>query len=77
MRFSDDGVLMDFGTDIEPYIFMGTPFMTSGCPGKDGSVACNRPFGNERPSEPIRNYPFFPEKEDLEMIREQLEGNNA
>ena len=47
--------------------------MTSGCPGRDGKVACNRPYGNERPSGPIRNFPFKPEPEDIEEIKNQLE----
>jgi biotin synthase len=47
--------------------------MTSGCPGKDKKVACNRPYGNERPSGPIRNFPFMPEPEDIEEIRMQME----
>jgi len=73
MRFDEKGKLIDFGMDIEPLIQMGEPFMTSGCPGRDGKVACNRPYGNERPSGPIRNFPFMPEKEDIEEIRKQLE----
>jgi biotin synthase len=73
MRFDGKGKLIDFGMDIEPLIQMGEPFMTSGCPGRDGKVACNRPYGNERPSGPIRNFPFMPEPEDIEEIRRQLE----
>ncbi len=73
MEFDRQGKLIDFGTDIEPLIRMGEPFMTSGCPGRDGKVACNRPYGNERPSGPIRNFPFVPEPEDIEEIRKQLE----
>ena len=46
--------------------------MTSGCPGPDGRVACNRPFGNERLGRPIRNYAFLPEPEDVALIRYQL-----
>lgn len=72
MNFDDQGKLINFGMDIEPLIIMGEPFMTSGCPGRDGKVACNRPYGNERPSGPIRNFPFMPEKEDIEEIRAQL-----
>jgi biotin synthase-related radical SAM superfamily protein len=72
MSFADDGRLTDFGTDIEPYMRQGLAFMTSGCPDRDGFVACNRPFGNERASEPMRNYPFIPESQDIELIRSQL-----
>ena len=72
MQFSASGDVIDFGIDIEPFIKMGLPFMTSGCPGHDGKLACNRPFGNERASEPMRNYPFLPEQEDIEIIRGQL-----
>ena len=73
MKFDEQGRLVDFVTDIEPLIEMGEPFMTSGCPGRNGKVACNRPYGNERPSGPIRNFPFMPEKEDIEEIKRQLE----
>jgi len=72
MRFDENGKLIDFGMDIKPLIQSGEPFMTSGCPGRDGKVACNRPYGNERPSGPIRNFPFLPESEDIEEIRKQL-----
>jgi biotin synthase len=72
MRFDGNGRLIDFGMDIESLIQIGEPFMTSGCPGRDGKVACNRPYGNERPSGPIRNFPFVPEAEDIEEIRRQL-----
>jgi lipoyl synthase len=72
MRFNGDGGLTDFGIDINPLIRIGEPFMTSGCPGRDGKVACNRPYGNERPSEPIRNFPFMPEPEDIGEIKKQL-----
>lgn len=73
MKFDEIGKLIDFGMDIEPLVQMGEPFMTSGCPGRDGKVACNRPYGNERPSGPIRNFPFLPEPEDIEEIKRQLE----
>jgi biotin synthase len=73
MKFGSEGKLIDFGMDVSPLIQQGEPFMTSGCPGRDGKVACNRPYGNERPSGPIRNFPFMPEKEDIEEIRRQLE----
>jgi biotin synthase len=73
MEFDEKGSLIDFGMSVEPLIETGEAFMTSGCPGRDGKVACNRPFGNERPSEPIRNFPFVPEPTDIEEIRNQLE----
>jgi biotin synthase-related radical SAM superfamily protein len=72
MRFDEQGRLIDFGMDIESLVRIGEPFMTSGCPGRDGKVACNRPYGNERPSGPIRNFPFMPEQEDIEEIKMQI-----
>jgi biotin synthase len=72
MQFNEKGQITDFGVNIDPIIEDGEAFMTSGCPGKDGKVACNRPYGNERPSKPIRNFPFLPEDDDKEMIRQQL-----
>ena len=50
----------------------GTPFMTSGCPGASGAVACNRPFGDCTPGDDIRSFPFQPDDEDLAMIERQL-----
>lgn len=73
IRFSPQGKIKGYGRDITPYIEQGLAFMTSGCPGADGFVACNRPFGNERASEPLRNYPFIPTAEDIATIRAQLE----
>jgi biotin synthase len=72
MSFNDRGQIIDYGVDIEDVVSYGEPFLTSGCPGPDGRVACNRPFGNERPGRPIRNYAFLPEPEDVELIRYQL-----
>jgi biotin synthase len=72
MRFDISGKLIDFGMDIQSLIQQGEPFMTSGCPGRDGRVACNRPYGNERPSGPIRNFPFAPERSDIEEIMAQM-----
>jgi len=68
MKFDETGALVDFGMEILPLVRDGRPFMTSGCPGRDGNVACNRPYGNERPSGPIRNFPFQPEPGDVEEI---------
>ena len=74
MTFNDAGQVIDFGVEyLDEVIDEGAAFMTSGCPGEVGVVACNRPFGNERPSRPFRNYPFMPNVEDLALIRLQLQ----
>ncbi|HZK44210.1 MAG TPA: radical SAM protein, partial [Syntrophomonadaceae bacterium] len=65
IKFNSHGQITDFGIDIEDTIKEGIAFMTSGCPGEDGMVACNRPFANERVNQPLRNYPFIPNNEDL------------
>jgi biotin synthase len=65
----------DFGLDsvmLDPIIESGRPFMTSGCPDEHGETACNRPYGNGRPSEKIRNFAFVPNLQDIEDIRTQL-----
>lgn len=77
ISFSPEGQIADFGVNIEPYIFRGLAFMTSGCPGEDGLVACNRPFANERVSQPLRNYPFLPEPPDIEIVRQQLDDGTS
>ncbi len=46
---------------VRATVVSGDPFRTDGCPGDDGSPACNRPFGSYRPGEPFRDYPFAPE----------------
>ena len=76
-KFSAQGQITDFGMDIKPFIEKGLPFMTSGCPGKDGFLACNRPYSNERPSEPIRNYFFIPNDDDKNDIASQIFGDSA
>ncbi len=72
MRFNSAGQVTDFGVEIEPMLATGEAFTTSGCAGRSVKVACNRPFGNERPSEPFRNFPMMPESEDIALIRTQL-----
>jgi len=75
MRFDRKGRITGFGLGkkaLDRIIDDGVAFMTSGCPGKDGKVACNRPYGNERPSEMLRNYPFLPDKKDIRDVRAQL-----
>lgn len=75
--FDDDGHLTDFGVPdelIEEKVEEGQAFMTSGCRGETCDVACNRPYGNERPGEEeLRNYPFVPDDEDTELIRQRLD----
>ncbi|HBY94909.1 MAG: radical SAM protein [Ardenticatenaceae bacterium] len=50
----------------------GLPFMTNGCPDRQGNLACNRPYGSYRPGEAFRDYPFQPTADDLAVIREQV-----
>ena len=71
-NFTPNGNIAGFGVDIAPFVEKGLPFMTSGCPGKDGRVACNRPFSNERPSENIRNFFFEPDDDDKKDIASQI-----
>jgi biotin synthase len=68
-----DGKIVDFNVEAEvldKVIKDGMAFMTSGCPG------CNRPFANETPSQAmeglLRNYPFRPTPEDIELIESQF-----
>jgi lipoyl synthase len=75
MEFDSLERIRDFGVTgeaLELALTKGEAFETSGCPGPDGKVACNRPFGNEKPGPNIRNYPFPPDAEDMEKIRREL-----
>lgn len=79
MTFDEDERLRGYGVDGEvlgEIIDTGLPFMTSGCRGKTMENACNRPFANCTPYQAyvgeLRNYPFQPEKRDVEIIRRQL-----
>jgi biotin synthase len=77
MQFDITGRIQGFGltfAELEEVVFSGSPFRTSGCPGPDGEVACNRPYGNEKPGEHIRNFPFPPEASDLAKIAEELQN---
>ncbi|WEU40188.1 MAG: radical SAM protein [Candidatus Odinarchaeum yellowstonii] len=78
MEFTPDGRLESINISVEEFdkiVESGIPFMTSGCPGVDGQVACNRPYANEKPGKLIRNYPFKPLKSDIKIIRKQLKVN--
>ncbi len=72
MKFNNREQIVDFGTDITSYVEDGECFMTSGCVGKNGRVACNRPYANERPGKNIRNYPFKPDFTDIEKIKKEI-----
>ena len=72
------GKIVDFGipaAQLDRLIEEGKAFMTRGCVGPDGRVACNRPFANSAPGPGLRNYPFQPTQEDLALIRRQLAGD--
>ncbi len=79
MVFDENGQIRDYGlskTALINVINSGSPFLTSGCRGKTMENACNRPFGNCTPYQAymgeLRNYPFQPEKKDIERIHSQL-----
>lgn len=72
ISFNDQDEIIEYGVDIQKYLNEGLAFMTSGCPGIDGQVACNRPFANERVNQAMRNYPFVPEKSDIDIIKTQM-----
>jgi biotin synthase len=79
MMTFEEGRLTGFGipdVEIQHYIEMGVPFMTSGCPGVTMENACNRPFANETPSQAeqglMRNFPFRPNTMDVEKIKSQF-----
>jgi biotin synthase len=69
MHFNSAGELVDFGVGkniLQSAVESGKPFMTSGCPD------CNRPFYNERPSEPLYNHPKPPADEHIAQFKQEL-----
>ena len=73
--YDSHGAISDFGIsrqELDELIESGKPFGTRGCPGPDGTVACNRPFANSLPGDEIRNFPFPPNAEDIAAIRRQF-----
>jgi biotin synthase len=75
MDFDGLGRVIDFGLDkdrLTEIINLGTSFMTTGCLGPGGQVACNRPFGNCLPDVKQWNYPYPPNDEELILIRENI-----
>lgn len=75
-QYNDWGQIVDYGRPIAELLgedlAAGVPFMTSGCPDSTGCVACNRPYGNERPGPVLRNYPVIPNCQDMALIRQQI-----
>lgn len=72
MQFSETGKISHFGyteEQLSQIIDSGKPFETSGCPGADGEVACNRPFANSLPGPDVRNLPYKPNQDDLDRIK--------
>lgn len=75
VTFDARGIIARIDADqvaVRAVVASGKPFRTDGCPGDDGSPACNRPFGSYRPGEPFRDYPFVPEPADLRRIEREL-----
>nr|MDO8081133.1 radical SAM protein [Candidatus Freyarchaeota archaeon] len=77
--FNEQGQIIDFGLNkaqLDSYISEGKPFMTTGCPGKTLNAACNRPYANCTPFQAymgeLRNFPFEPNREDVEIIKRQV-----
>ncbi len=56
----------------ERAIASGLPFLTGGCPDREGQSVCTRPFGSYRPGQPFRDFPFPPDEEDLAGVRKEL-----
>ncbi|MFN7086411.1 MAG: radical SAM protein [Burkholderiales bacterium] len=75
MEFDASGRVTGFGVPqekLEALIDAGTPFRTSGCPGKDDDVsACNRPYGDSSPTD-ILSFPFALAKRDIAKVRRQI-----
>lgn len=75
MHFDGQGCIVDFGLApdrLTEVIGLGAPFMTTGCLGPDGHVACNRPFGNCLPDVKQWNYPYPPNDEEVSLIRQNI-----
>lgn len=75
MQFDHRGRVVDFGVmkrQVVSAISSGAPFMTTGCLGQDGEVACNRPFGNCLPDVKQWNYPYPPSEEEINHIRRNI-----
>jgi len=79
-QFDEDGFISNIESEedlIQNTIDEGLPFMTNGCPDREGVMACNRPYGSYRPGEEFRDYPFKPTGDELTVIREQMQLNGS
>jgi biotin synthase len=75
LSFNESDQITSFGLPqgrLRDVIHLGIPFMTSGCPDQTGRTVCTRPYGDCRPGEDIRSFPFEPSPRDLEEIESQL-----
>ncbi|HHT9139738.1 MAG TPA: radical SAM protein [Candidatus Tripitaka californicus] len=73
LEFGDKGNLKQIRSlSVTEAINGGRPFLTGGCPGSEGDIACNRPFGSYRPGEPFRDFPFLPTEQDIRRIKKVL-----
>lgn len=78
--FDARGRIVSFGLPawkLERIVMQGTPFMTSGCPDGTGETICTRPYGDCKPGEDIRSFPFKPDPRDLSRIRWELAQYDA
>lgn len=80
MLFDEQERVIGFGVAedrLAQLIGSGTPFQTSGCPGKEDNVsACNRPYGDSSPTD-ILSFPFALKRRDVEKIRRQMRGDKV
>jgi len=79
-QFDKNGFIASIESEeelIQNSIDEGLPFMTNGCPDREGVMACNRPYGSYRPGEEFRDYPFKPTGDELTVIREQMQLNGS
>jgi len=80
MEFDDDGRVTGYGVSqqkLEALISSGTPFQTSGCPGKADNVsACNRPYGDSSPTD-ILSFPFALKRRDIARVQRQMNGEDV
>ncbi len=79
MLFDEQGRVIDYGVtedQLAVLISSGTPFQTSGCPGKTDDVsACNRPYGDSSPTD-ILSFPFALKRRDIARVQRQMNGED-